>query len=149
MRYFFAACAALLLAACGDSSTGPDVVPAELAGDWVAYPGCLPNCGFTLTPIDAPADSFNIIAAMGITMELNLTRTGRIEVVALNAGTVEPITGTVTVEGQTLILRDNTGAVDTVDYQLLSSPTRLHVAFRKLVTLDGAPSTVRGAFVRR
>lgn len=146
MRYLFAA-AALLAAACGDS-TAPDVIPELLAGNWVAEPACLPNCGFTITPVASPGDSLNVVSGFGVTMDLSLTRAGRIEIRALNAGSsVEPIRGEVTVEGQTLILRDTEGSVDTVDFQV--NATRLQVAFRQQVLLEGAPSRVSGVFLRR
>jgi hypothetical protein len=146
MRHFFAVAGVLLAAACGDGSGPSNVIPEELAGDWVAEPACLYTCGFTITPVATPADSVNVIASYGITMDLSLSRSGRLELVALGGGPVEPITGQARVEGQMLIVTSGT-AVDTIDYQLAGSS--LAFAFRELITLNGAPSEVRGVFVRR
>jgi hypothetical protein len=146
MRHLFAVVVVFLAAACGDGSGPSNVIPEELAGDWVAEPACLYTCGFTITPVATPGDSVNVVAGYGITMDLSLTRSGRLELVALGGGPVEPITGRARVEGSMLIVTAGT-AVDTIDYQVTGNA--LTFAFRELITLNGAPSTVRGVFVRR
>lgn len=159
MRHFFApffapVLLAAALAGCGDGSGPSDVIPAELAGSWSADPGCLPaGCGFTFIPVGNAADSINVVAFMGLSMEVTLTRAGGFEMIA-RPGEIPPVTGQAEVEGSTLIVRDGQGAQDTLDFVV--TPTRLVLTFRgtfDVLDFDGDqepdPATARGTFRRR
>lgn len=156
MRHFFAgpiATLVLALAACGDGAGPSDVIPPELAGSWQASPGCLPACGFTFVAVANPADSINVVDFIGLTMEATLTRAGRFELLARPGG-IPPVTGQATVEGSTLIIRDDAGAQDTLDFTV--TPDVLTLRFRgtyDVLDFDGDqvpdPATLRGVFLRR
>lgn len=156
MRHFFAgpiAALAVALAACGDAAGPADVIPPELAGSWQASPGCLFACGFTFTAVASPADSLNVVDFMGLTMEVTLTRAGRFDLIARPGG-IPPVTGRVEVEGSTLIVRDDAGAQDTLDFTV--TPDVLTLTFRgtyNVMDIDGDqvadPATARGVFLRR
>jgi hypothetical protein len=135
------------LLGCSDGSGPADVLPAELTGEWTAYPGCLYTCGFTFMPLANPADSLNVIATFGLTVNLSLQRNGRMEMIALGGGPVDPVSGRARVDGAMLILTDDEGAVDTADYVLDAG--RLRLQFREIVSLNGQDARVRASFQRR
>jgi hypothetical protein len=145
----------LLLTACGGDGTGPegDVIPAELAARWVAEPGCLPNCGFTLSSVADPADSVNVTAFTGLTTEINMTRSGTFQI-QTRPGPDTASTGSVRRAPGILIVTDAAGTVDTLDYTL--SGEYLSLRFRREFTVfdftgDGVndPANARGTFRRR
>jgi hypothetical protein len=154
MRHLFAgAIAALSIAACGDGAGPSDVIPPELAGSWEASPGCLPSCGFTFVAVANPADSINVVDFIGLTMEVTLTSRGRFDLIARPGG-IPPVTGQVEVEGTTLLVRDNAGNQDTLDFTV--TPQVLTLRFRKtydVLDFDGDqiadPAIPRGVFLRR
>jgi hypothetical protein len=141
-----------LAAACGDG-TGPgaDVVPPELVATWVAEPACLPQCGFTLAWVENPADSINVTSTTGLTMEITLTRTGTFRLVQRPGS---ESTAEVRVAPGMLIVTDQAGVVDTLDYSIAGSYLQLH--FRRTFSVidfngDGTldPARARGRFLRR
>jgi hypothetical protein len=154
MRHFFAGSILVVaIAACSDGSGPSDVIPPELAGSWEASPGCLPNCGFTFTSTANAADSINVVSFIGLTMEVTMTRSGRFDMLARPGG-IPPVTGRVEVEGDLLIVRDDAGQQDTLDYTV--TPEWLTVEFRGTYdALDfngdevADPATLKGVFRRR
>lgn len=152
MRPFKAAtvCAFLLggaawLGGCGDSSgPGADVIPAALAGSWVAEPGCVPaGCGFMLTPVTNPADTLNATATFGITTLISITRGGSFSL-AILPGAIPPATGNARLgnDPSILIVTSANGAVDTMDFTITGDVLNLRI--RKAyefpyITQDGVP----------
>lgn len=146
----------LLLAAlgCGGDSTGPgDVIPAALAGTWVAEPACLPvGCGFTLYPVASPADSLNFTQLLGTTTRLVISSSGNFRVdVATTTDTT--FAGQATVVGSTLIVTDPTGVQDTIDWSIQNELLRLNFRNEFLLDLNGDQQAevvrARGAFKRQ
>ena len=152
MRHFFSLLlAGLALAGCGDSAGPSDVIPAELAGSWLAAPSCLPECGFTLMRISNPADSVNFVSGLQQTFRVTLTTSGRFNLTGL--GGASSIRGFAEAEGSMLILRDEAGTQDTADYTLQGE--YLGLTFRGVAEQfdfdgDGVgdPATVRARFRR-
>jgi hypothetical protein len=120
--------AAILLSACGDAAGPEDVLPAALAGTWIAEPACLPNCGFTFESLLNPADTINATSFAGITTEVAMTRAGRFTLV-FRPGGEGGSTGTARVEGGLLIVTDAGGVVDTIDYSVTAAV--LQMRFRR------------------
>lgn len=146
--------ALVLATACGGDSTAPaDVVPGQLAAQWVAEPACLPQCGFTLVSVANPADSLNATAFAGVTTQIVLTRDGTFRLTLL-PGPDTASTASVRASGTTLVVTDRAGVVDTLDYTL--SGQFLQLRFRRTFRVidfngDGQidPATARGTFRRR
>jgi hypothetical protein len=115
---------ATTLSACGDSSGPDDVLPAALAGTWIAEPGCLPNCGFTFESLLNPADTINATRFMGVTTEITMTRAGRFTLV-FRPGGEGGSSGSARTEGGMLIVTDAGGVVDTIDYSVTASVLRI------------------------
>jgi hypothetical protein len=141
--------AVLFLAACGDG-TGPqqDAIPPELAATWAAEPACLAQgCGIVLSAVANPADSINITAAMGMSTEIAMTRSGVFRL-TVRPGPDTAMVGTVRAAGAALIVTDRAGVVDTIDYQLAGAD--LHLRWRRSFSNDllGA-AHMRGTFRRR
>ena len=152
MRHLFAGLIlGFTLAGCSDGTGPAAVIPAELAGTWLAAPACLPDCGFTFAPVANPADSINVVVFGGLTMEAVLTRAGRFTLTA-RPGAIPPVTGSARVEGSTLILRDGMNT-DTLDYVLAGN--RLTLRFRGEFAFDfdddgvDEPTSIRGVFARQ
>jgi hypothetical protein len=155
MRHFFSLSAlalALPLAACGDSAGPSDMIPEALSGFWEAAPSCLPECGFTLVRIDNVADSVNFVRALQQRFVLNMTTSGRFNLLSVDGGT--SVRGRVEAVGQMLILRDEAGTQDTADYLLEGE--YLALEFRDVTEqfdFDddgiGDPSTIRARFRRQ
>lgn len=153
MRHFFSLPAlALGLAACGDSAGPSDAIPEVLSGFWEAEPACLPECGFTLVRIDNEADSVNFVRALDQSFVLNMTTSGRFNLLSVDGGT--SIRGRVEAVGAMLILQDDAGARDTADYTLEGE--YLGLRFRDVTEQfdfdeDGVgdPSTIRARFRRQ
>lgn len=150
--------AAGVLAACGDSS-GPsgtdDVIPAELAGSWIAEPACVPSgCGFLLSPVTSPTDTLNATATFGITTRMTLNRNGVFSL-AIQPGNIPPSTGSARLGTQAgiLIVTAPSGAVDTLDYTIAGNTLdfRIRRAYPfPYITHEGepVPAIVRGIFHR-
>lgn len=153
MRHFFSlSVLALTVGACGDSAGPSDMIPETLSGFWEAAPSCLPECGFTLVRIDNPADSVNFVSGLQQTFVLNMTTSGRFNLLSAGGGTT--IRGRVEAVGQMLILRDEEGTQDTADWTLEGE--YLGLRFRSVTEQfdfdgDGVgdPSTIRARFRRQ
>jgi hypothetical protein len=152
MRHLFTPLLVLGLAACGDASGPADVISADLAGSWEATPACLPTCGFTFVSTAKATDTLNVVAAFGLSLEVTLASSGRFEMIARPGG-IPPVTGQGRSEGSLLIVRDDAGVQDTIDFTV--SATHLTLAFRGTVQVDLngdqqlETATARGHFRRR
>jgi hypothetical protein len=152
MRHLFTPLLVLGLAACGDASGPADVISADLAGSWEATPACLPTCGFTFVSTAKATDTLNVVAAFGLSLEVTLARSGRFEMIARPGG-IPPVTGPARTEGSLLIVRDDAGVQDTIDFTVTA--THLSLAFRGTVQVDLngdqqlETATARGRFRRR
>ena len=137
---------ALSLAACSDGGSGPvDVIPAELAGTWVASPACRPACGFTFESVTNPADSVNF-TAFGATTIFTLTPSGHF---TFDPGlpTVGDAEGEMRLEPGVLVVQPTSEypEKERIDYQLVVGRLRLNWRETVTYTLPDAegPSTVR------
>ena len=137
---------ALILAACSDGGSGPvDVIPAELAGMWVASPACRPECGFTFESVTNPADSVNF-TTLGATTTFTLAQSGAF---TFDPGlpTVGDAQGEMRLEPGVLVVQptDEFPEEERIDYQLVAG--RLRLSWRETVTYTlpdaEGPSAVR------
>jgi nitrous oxide reductase accessory protein NosL len=144
--------ACVLVASCGsDQDPDPDI-PAELVGNWVAQPACSPDCEFTFTMVDDPSQSVDIITALNFSVDIGIAASGAFTL-DFSGGT-GPETGTVRVEGSRMLVRDNTGVTDTINWHIANE--LLYLDFEEAYTVldidqDGAldASIAAGVFARR
>jgi hypothetical protein len=156
LRRALASLVPMALIACGgDSPSGPsaDIIPEALAGRWAAEPACVTaGCGFILTPVTDPTNTFNATAVLGITTEITIARSGGFSLTS--TGTV-PASGTARVASPgVLVVTSLGGAVDTIDYSISGIALSIHI--RKAytfpyVTSDGVPvpANAGGVFHRK
>jgi hypothetical protein len=147
-----AAAMVTMMAGCGDG-TGPEIVPSELVGMWVAEPACLPRCGFTLERVGSPGDTVNVTAFTGITTEIAMTRDGGFRL-RTRPGPDTASTARVRVSPGMLVVTDVAGTVDTLDYSLQGQ--MLHLRFRRTFSVfdftgngQNDPAVARGRFEKR
>ena len=128
-RFPTAALAATLLLGCGGDSSGPtSSIPAELVGNWIAEPACLPICGWTLTSSTDPEVSLNFVDdPLFITVGVGIESDADFELSF--SGQSAPERGTLRVQGQMMIITADAGAVDTADYHIQNG--YLHMQLRK------------------
>jgi hypothetical protein len=137
-------CCAIALAACRDE--GPELIPAELAGDWVAEPACRPPCSLEFRSVANPDVRIELIDLLGITIDVRLRRNGEFLLTIMGQ---PPIGGTARVEGTRLVVRAADGTEEIVDYQLGGVMLTLDFQGQFDFNLDGETEAAAGRAVLR